>query len=162
MPVCSYQFAGENLAYGYIAESAVVAGWMASDGHRKNILDKNFTEVGFGICKSENFNNSGKQLLVVQHFATPGTSSSAGAFGSLAPQPKPYVASKCTKIVIPYKTVYKEVPYMYVGETSSYGGYDGYIENCTADSTGYKPPDYNSSPIDKTVLVGTKPKLGTE
>lgn len=156
----SYQFAGENQAYGYTAESAVVAGWMASEGHRKNILDKNFTEVGFGTCKSENFNNSGKQLIVVQHFATPGTRNSGST--SSSPAPKPYVASKCTKTVIPYKTVYEEVSYMYVGETSSYGGYDGYIESCTADSTGYKPPDYKSSPIDKTVLVGTKPKPGTE
>lgn len=154
----SYSEAGENLAYGYITEQQVITGWMNSPSHKDNLLASRFTEVGFGVCKSEDYVKTGRQLIVVQHLAKPGTTSSGGS--SIAP--KPYVPFKCTKTPIPYQTVYKEVNYLYVGETDSYGGYDGYIETCTAGSDGYKPPDYRSEPIDKTVLVGTKPKPETE
>ena len=34
----SYRTAGENIAMGYAAPAAVVAGWMNSEGHRANIL----------------------------------------------------------------------------------------------------------------------------
>jgi uncharacterized protein YkwD len=40
---------GENIAAGYPTPEAVVAGWMASPGHRANILSPNFTEVGIGL-----------------------------------------------------------------------------------------------------------------
>src|SRR5689334_22993051 len=35
---------GENIAAGYPTPEAVVAGWMASPGHRQNILTPSFTE----------------------------------------------------------------------------------------------------------------------
>jgi len=42
---------GENLAYGYpTARSAVLQGWMCSDGHRKNLLDPRYDEVGHGVA----------------------------------------------------------------------------------------------------------------
>src|ERR687886_2311238 len=40
---------GENIAAGYPSPEAVVAGWMASPGHRANILSPNFTEMGVGV-----------------------------------------------------------------------------------------------------------------
>jgi uncharacterized protein YkwD len=40
---------GENIAAGYPTPEAVVAGWMASAGHRANILSPNFTEIGIGL-----------------------------------------------------------------------------------------------------------------
>jgi uncharacterized protein YkwD len=43
---------GENLAWGQDALATprnIVAAWMASAGHRANILDGDFTEVGVGI-----------------------------------------------------------------------------------------------------------------
>jgi uncharacterized protein YkwD len=39
---------GENIAGGYPTADAVVAGWMASPGHRANILSPRFTEMGVG------------------------------------------------------------------------------------------------------------------
>ncbi len=36
---------GENIAAGYPDIHAVVAAWMASDGHCANMMDPNFTEV---------------------------------------------------------------------------------------------------------------------
>ena len=40
---------GENIAAGYSTPETVVAGWMASPGHRANILSPNFTEIGVGL-----------------------------------------------------------------------------------------------------------------
>src|SRR5919199_1198332 len=40
---------GENIAAGYPSPESVVAGWMASPGHRANILSPNFTEMGVGV-----------------------------------------------------------------------------------------------------------------
>src|SRR5438132_14356473 len=40
---------GENIAAGYPTSEAVVSGWMASPGHRANILSSRFTEIGIGL-----------------------------------------------------------------------------------------------------------------
>ena len=37
---------GENIAQGYPDAASVVAGWMASDGHRKNIENCSYTVIG--------------------------------------------------------------------------------------------------------------------
>ena len=37
---------GENVAYGYDSETAVLTGWMNSPGHRANILNPAYTHVG--------------------------------------------------------------------------------------------------------------------
>jgi len=39
---------GENVAAGYTTPSSVVGAWMDSTGHRTNILNPNFTEIGIG------------------------------------------------------------------------------------------------------------------
>ncbi|MGZ0148505.1 CAP domain-containing protein [Kribbella sp. WER1] len=39
---------GENIAAGYDTAQKVVAAWMQSDGHRKNILNCRFTTIGIG------------------------------------------------------------------------------------------------------------------
>ena len=41
---------GENIAGGYLSPEQVVAVWMASAGHRANILNPSFTEVGVGLA----------------------------------------------------------------------------------------------------------------
>ena len=43
-----WMVAGENVAAGYANPAAMVAGWMASSGHRANMLDPEFTEAGVG------------------------------------------------------------------------------------------------------------------
>ncbi len=43
---------GENIAWGTLwlaTPKAIVAGWMASPGHRANILDRTFKETGVGV-----------------------------------------------------------------------------------------------------------------
>lgn len=44
---------GENLASGQYTSAEVVNGWMNSDGHRANILDKKFQEVGIATYSGE-------------------------------------------------------------------------------------------------------------
>ena len=39
---------GENIAQGYPDPAAVMAGWMASDGHCANIMNPDNTELGVG------------------------------------------------------------------------------------------------------------------
>lgn len=44
-----YTYLGENIAFGYGDAAAVMDGWMNSAGHRANILDPNYTEVGINV-----------------------------------------------------------------------------------------------------------------
>lgn len=44
----SYRTAGENIAYGQRTPQAVVDAWMNSAGHRANILNASFTQIGVG------------------------------------------------------------------------------------------------------------------
>lgn len=44
----SCRTAGENIAKGYASPEAVVNGWMNSAGHRANILNGAFTQIGVG------------------------------------------------------------------------------------------------------------------
>lgn len=46
--------AGENIGEGYQSPSAAIAGWMASTGHRANILSPNFTEIGAAMAPGPN------------------------------------------------------------------------------------------------------------
>ena len=43
-----YSTVGENIAAGQTTAAEVVEGWMNSPGHRANILNGNFTEIGIG------------------------------------------------------------------------------------------------------------------
>lgn len=51
----SYTAAAENIAKGYATPAKVVNGWMNSDGHRKNILNSNYTHIGIGHVVSGNY-----------------------------------------------------------------------------------------------------------
>ncbi len=51
----SYKTAGENIAKGQSSAQSVVNSWMNSEGHRKNILNPNFTHIGVGHQKNGNY-----------------------------------------------------------------------------------------------------------
>lgn len=46
-----YKAAGENIAKGQNTPTEVMSSWMNSSGHRANILNSTFTELGIGIAK---------------------------------------------------------------------------------------------------------------
>lgn len=66
----SYVVVGENLALGnFKDESALVAAWMASPGHRENILNTRFSEIGVAVGRGM---YEGKMTwLAVQEFGQP-------------------------------------------------------------------------------------------
>ena len=66
-----YQTAGENLAFGFPTSSDTVIAWMNSPGHRANILNESYTEVGFGIANSQSYREYGNQTIVVAMYASP-------------------------------------------------------------------------------------------
>ncbi|WP_406471327.1 CAP domain-containing protein [Streptomyces hirsutus] len=47
----SWSTYGENVAYGYSTPEQVMAGWMASPGHKENILNCAFKEIGVGLAQ---------------------------------------------------------------------------------------------------------------
>ncbi|GEC05469.1 hypothetical protein SSP24_31240 [Streptomyces spinoverrucosus] len=46
---------GENVAYGYSSPEQVMAGWMSSPGHKRNILNCAFKEIGVGLAQPGNY-----------------------------------------------------------------------------------------------------------
>ncbi|MDX2678369.1 CAP domain-containing protein [Streptomyces sp. NY05-11A] len=46
---------GENVAYGYASPEQVMAGWMASPGHKANILNCTFKEIGVGLAQPNSY-----------------------------------------------------------------------------------------------------------
>ncbi len=62
----SYRTAGENIAmgtWGYYGVDEIMDGWMNSEGHRANILNGDFSEVGFG-CVVVNGNGYWVQMFI--------------------------------------------------------------------------------------------------
>jgi uncharacterized protein YkwD len=47
-------FVGENIGAGYASPEAAFEGWINSSGHRENILNPNYTEIGVGYVSLEN------------------------------------------------------------------------------------------------------------
>jgi uncharacterized protein YkwD len=66
----NYTFVGENLALNYFTANSAHAALMNSPGHRANILNENFTEIGINYVRGKL--NGEDAFFVVQHFASPG------------------------------------------------------------------------------------------
>ncbi|MFI0773653.1 CAP domain-containing protein [Streptomyces sp. NPDC021212] len=47
----SWSTYGENVAYGYSSAKSVMEGWMNSSGHKANILNCDFKEIGVGLAQ---------------------------------------------------------------------------------------------------------------
>lgn len=51
----SFRTAGENIAYGQPTPQQVVDSWMGSSGHRANILNPAYTQIGVGYVPSGHY-----------------------------------------------------------------------------------------------------------
>lgn len=80
----SYVAAGENLAVDFVEAESVDRAWMNSPGHRANILNSNFQEIGVGISRGT-FEGH-ETTFVVQMFGTPPPS-------QVKPLPEPTVVA---------------------------------------------------------------------
>ena len=85
-----YSTTGENIAAGQTTAAEVVRGWMNSPGHRANILNGNYTEIGVGYeylqndTGSVNYNHYWTQV-----FGTPSNSNRRGSNLESPSQPVP-------------------------------------------------------------------------
>lgn len=73
----NYNYAGENLAIGFVSAKSVTQAWLNSPSHRANLLNSKYTEMGVAVASAKIQNDEG--ILVVQLFATPKPSSKLAA-----------------------------------------------------------------------------------
>ncbi|MCF7865662.1 MAG: hypothetical protein K9M11_04110 [Candidatus Pacebacteria bacterium] len=129
-----YIVVGENLALGvFSGDSQVVAAWMASPGHKKNILDSRYQEIGLAV--GQGVYQGRKQWLIVQHFAKPLSScvSPNGAIKQTVDTQKADIATLEEKITI----------------------VRGQIDGLTGDAYIEKANEYNSLVIDYNARLAT-------
>ncbi|OGZ95065.1 MAG: hypothetical protein A2676_03310 [Candidatus Sungbacteria bacterium RIFCSPHIGHO2_01_FULL_51_22] len=65
----SFTHAGENLAVDFVDSTDVERAWMESAGHRANILNQNFSEIGIATAKG--MYQGRETMFVVQMFGNP-------------------------------------------------------------------------------------------
>ena len=73
--VTNWRWVGENVGYGPDVQTVHVA-FMNSDGHRANILDTDYTEVGVGVVER------GDRVWVAEVFRRPQTVTTSSTSGS--------------------------------------------------------------------------------
>lgn len=66
-----FSMAGENLAYGFTLESAMVTGWINSPTHNENLLRPNWIDQGFGVIQCPSFQGRTNVWIVANHFGEP-------------------------------------------------------------------------------------------
>jgi len=104
-----YQTAGENLAYGFDNSTATVIGWMNSPGHKANILNTTYTEVGFGIANAENYQGTGPETIVVAMYGSPQVAATPAA-PVTAPKPTPKAQTKPAQVASSAPTPTEQTP----------------------------------------------------
>lgn len=60
----SYRSAGENIAAGQRSAQEVMNSWLNSSGHRANILNSSYTELGVGYYKGGSYGTEWVQLFI--------------------------------------------------------------------------------------------------
>lgn len=60
----SYSYAGENIAAGQKSAEEVMNSWMNSSGHRQNILNENYTQLGVGFYRGGQYGTEWVQLFI--------------------------------------------------------------------------------------------------
>lgn len=68
----SYTAAGENLARDFSDVPSLMSAWLASQSHKDNLLNREFSEIGIGVAQGQV--DGRPTIFVVQMFATPAPS----------------------------------------------------------------------------------------
>jgi hypothetical protein len=82
----NYLIAGENLAINYYNSEALENAWMNSPGHKANILNRDFEDIGIGVVQGTY--NGVKAIFVVQMFGTRTEQQITPSFAFNKPQQK--------------------------------------------------------------------------
>jgi uncharacterized protein YkwD len=59
-----FSAAGENIAMGMRTPAEVMNAWMNSPGHRNNILNNSFNEIGVGLAKDSKGRQYWTQMFI--------------------------------------------------------------------------------------------------
>jgi len=83
----AYLYAGENLAVHLFSAEGVHEGWMASPGHRDNIVSSKYSDIGVGVARGtyEGFDT----VFVVEMFGAPKQPVTLAVAPAPAPAPAP-------------------------------------------------------------------------
>ena len=113
-----YSIAGENLAYDFVDSFKVHQSWMASELHKKNILNPSYTNVGIAIV--EGYFQGKETTLIVQLFGSEDT--------SLSNNNIPTNPTEAVKILYPQEnSKINNVLYGIVGVTNYPENYEIYL-----------------------------------
>lgn len=101
-----YKTAGENLAKDFLSDAGVVAGWMASPGHRANIVNPNYLDIGV-VAVSCSFQGAETTIVVAHYGATQAAPKQATTPkpAPVASQPKPQTAVQPKAPVVAAATI---------------------------------------------------------
>ena len=110
----NYDLAGENLAYGFNGAEEAVAGWMNSAGHRANILNGGYQNVGFGVVTTPSYQGKGEQTIIVAEYGKP--SSSVATIRFTVPSPAATAGATDSRVVN------REPPTQLVSRLQVFGG----------------------------------------
>jgi hypothetical protein len=117
---------------------------MCSNGSYRYYTDEQFKgrNTGFTSKSSDDCaaNNQGKKVKLAD--------SPDGSNNTTKPT---YVPPNCRMVDIPYKTIYEDVSWLYVGETQEGTGVDGFKYICTDGSVSA-----SINPMNKTIYRGTR------
>ena len=80
----AFSFIGENLAAGQRTPREAMSDWMNSDGHRENIMNPRFEDLGVGIRVGGNYD-----IYWVQEFGDPAAPAPAVLGNTSRPRPRP-------------------------------------------------------------------------
>ena len=97
-------YAGENLAVNFVDSEKIEEAWMASESHRANILNGQFTEIGVATARGEY--QGQETIFVVQFFGRPAEAPAAPlknqvAAAAVKPAPPKAEAKNPEKTVSP-------------------------------------------------------------
>ncbi len=96
----TFFYAGENLAVNFGESQDVANAWMNSPGHRDNILNEKFTEIG--IATAEGVYKGKKTTFVVQEFGRPAIFTN-GTTTETSPRSEPVAEDENIKQELPQK-----------------------------------------------------------
>jgi uncharacterized protein YkwD len=102
-----FSYAGENLAINFSDSEDVERAWMNSEGHRANILNGNFTEIG--IATANGTYQGRETTFVVQLFGKPARALASTAETAPSVSEKPVVSKKEDGAALPLKEEQKEL-----------------------------------------------------
>jgi uncharacterized protein YkwD len=122
---------GENLAMGdFVSDADVMSGWMNSPGHRANILNPKYTEIG--IAAIEGMNDGRMMWYAVQEFGRP---------AALCPKPDPQLAESITRHEGELATL--EVTLTALRETLNVQTLERFVYNAKVDEYNALVSNYN-------------------